>query len=109
MKEVDLAARVVAHYRDGFEVFQEVGCGGGIIDIVLRCGPLIVGIECKMTFGLDVIEQAHRNRHYCHHSYVAVPSGRTKFFAREVCAEYGIGILVVDMYDGRVHQQGGRR
>lgn len=95
MKETELAARVVAHYADAFEVFKEVQSGGGIIDIVLRSGIVTTAIECKMGFGLDVIEQAHRNRGVCHFSYVAIPCGRNGWFKREVCKDYGIGVLSV--------------
>lgn len=105
MKETDLAQHVCDFYSEGFEVFKEVGAWGSTIDIVLRSGILTTAIECKLTFGLDVIEQAHRNREYCNFSYVAVPAGRARWFQRTICLDYGIGILTVDMKSGKVMEQ----
>lgn len=99
MKETDLAA-MVKHYFTGpsTDVFCEVACSG-IIDIVARTGNVITAIECKMTFSLDVIEQAVKNKTYAHYSYVAIPKGKryVNHFTLRICKEFGIGVLIVPL------------
>lgn len=102
--EQDLAAHVVAMlHHMGWEVFQEVeGCGGGRADIVARNGKIIWVIECKMSFGLAVIEQAWNHVRYQtgHYVSVAVPGKSVGWFAEDICLKFGIGIIGVNMNGG---------
>ncbi|CCH01935.1 hypothetical protein FAES_3929 [Fibrella aestuarina BUZ 2] len=108
MKETQLGDVVVKYFTaPGQEVFCEVPCSG-IIDIMLKSGPILTAIELKTTFGLAVIEQAHKNRMYAHYSYVAVPTpkrhGPVNHFATRICTEFGIGILTVNVDNGGVQE-----
>lgn len=92
MKETDFAAKVIEYFNDEqHEVYPEVPCAG-IIDIVVKSGPVIIAVECKLNFGFDVIQQAFKNRNYAHYSYIAVPKDR-QGFPKKICQDYGIGIL----------------
>lgn len=98
--EQDLAAHVVAMLHEmGWEVFQEVETGYGRADIVARRDKIIWVVECKMSFGLSVIEQAwnYIRGGQAHYVSVAVPYGGRKGFCRDVCRRYGIGVLTVNM------------
>lgn len=102
--ESDLAKVVVdALLEWGWEVYQEVQGHAGRCDIVARRGNILWGIECKMTFGLAVIEQAVNWRGHCNYVSVATPY-RGSMFAQRLCKDYGIGILVVNLFsdDGTV-------
>ncbi|MBO0947323.1 hypothetical protein [Fibrella forsythiae] len=93
MKETEIGDKVVQFFQlPGNEVFCEVPCAG-IIDVVIKQGTIIIAIECKVSFGLSVIEQAAKNLYYSHYSYVAVPQISRGSFAYQICKEYGIGIL----------------
>jgi len=97
MSEVDLAKMVVSHLVDwGWEVYQEVdGNGtGGRCDIVGKRGKVLWAIECKMSFGFPVIEQAAKWRFRAHYVSIAIPSPRSREnFGWKVCRDYGIGML----------------
>jgi hypothetical protein len=70
-KETQLGPLVKAHLKElGFEVWEEIGN----IDIVGRIGNRLIGVELKLQCNWVVLEQAMRNRHWMHWSYVAVPS-----------------------------------
>jgi hypothetical protein len=74
--ETALAAAVVAHFRSipGAVVYQEVGDRGGRADIVARLGPVFHVVECKVSFGLDVLRQAAEWRTHAHRVSIATPS-----------------------------------
>jgi hypothetical protein len=95
MKETELAAAIIVFFSDDYEIFKEVPAYG-IIDIVAYLKPIVIGIECKTSFNLDVIAQADKNKGYCHYSYVAVPKPRSwGGFAATLCRERGIGVLML--------------
>jgi hypothetical protein len=61
MREVDLAAKVVAWLDDlGWDVYQEVQlyAQGRVCDIVATYGHLIWAIECKVRTSIEVMYQA---------------------------------------------------
>jgi hypothetical protein len=92
VKETDLAERVIVWLEaDGWDVYQEVQG----IDIVATNVGIVWAIECKLSFGLAVIEQADRNLYRAHYSSVAVPPVRRSGFAYTICAQRGIGVLAV--------------
>jgi hypothetical protein len=91
--ESDLAKTVITMLREqGWEIYQEVEGPGGRADIVAVRGKIQWAIECKMSFGLAVIEQAHNWTRHCHYSSIAVPRGPS-WFGRDICKSFGIGIL----------------
>lgn len=104
--ETELAARVIAWLEaQHWEVYQEVrpGLRGDAADIVAVRRPLLWVIECKCSFSLDVIAQAHRWKALLRS--VAVPRSRLKTkssmnkrnraFALDVCRQFQIGVLEV--------------
>lgn len=104
MKETELAEAIIDYLNDGWEVYKEVAAHG-IIDIIAYHKPIVSAIECKLTFGLSVIEQADRNKQYANYSYVAVPAPRVYgSFAEKLCKERGIGVLALDR-SGRVMER----
>jgi hypothetical protein len=97
ISETDLAKAVVSSLSEwGWEVYQEVDGVGGRCDIVGKRGPILWAIECKVTLGLSVIEQAFKWRFRAHYVSVAVPSTRRRNgFAWKVCGDYGVGVFTV--------------
>ncbi len=81
-----------------WDVYQEVqpDCFGRTADIVARQGRLVWVVECKLTFGLDVIEQAFRWRHDAHFVSIAIPtSRRSSEVGIRICGQHGIGVFRV--------------
>lgn len=99
--ESELAKPVVTYLReDGWDVWQEVQLTtySSVADIVAHRSPVYWIIECKLRFGLEVVDQARGWRKYAHYVSVAVPyvrdragSGTLDF----VCSHFGIGLLEV--------------
>lgn len=97
--ETDLARVVVDWLEDQhYQVYQEVQAydGGPVADIVATQGVLVVVVECKLSLGLRVIEQARFWNRRAHLTYVAVPwPKRDARFATEVAGRFGLGVLWV--------------
>lgn len=95
--ETELAKEVIDNLTLwGWEIYQEVEGPGGRCDIVAKRGKIQWAIECKLSFGFPVLEQAFNWRRYAHYSSVAVPSAPGSFsLAHKVCETQGIGILRV--------------
>lgn len=93
--ESELAALVVGWLHDlHWEVYQEVQLSryGRIADIVAVQGRLTWIIECKLSLGLSVIEQAVLWTHSSHYTSVAVPA-TCNSFGEIVCKRFGVGVL----------------
>ena len=89
-------ANVVREYltQQGWDVYDEIDTGWGTCDLVGRRGNLIHCVECKLTAGLAVLEQAHRNRDVAHYTSVAVPTAGS--FFRHVALHLGVGLIRVN-------------
>lgn len=93
--ETTLAAMVVESLTEwGWEVYQEVTGPFGRCDIVAKRGSIVWAIECKTSFGLAVMEQAHNWTRYANYSSVAVPIAPGRF-GEKMCRTLGIGVLWV--------------
>ncbi len=77
----------------GWDTYQEVAFRGSVIDIVATLGPLVWAIECKTTFSIDVIAQAHNWLAHASFVSVAIPRARGGWFAQRICKDYGIGVI----------------
>lgn len=109
MKEVGLAARVVAWLRDqGLTVYQEVltAYGDCVADLVVDVDGRAWVIEVKRSLGITVIRQAAGWTRRVPHVSVAVPESTQpghlprgpsadRRFAYGLCKERGIGIIEV--------------
>ena len=94
-RETELAAHVVAWLREKhWRVYQEVDIPGGRVDILAEQQGRLWAIECKLGFGLDVIEQAARHRHGVTWSSAAVPY-RGYGLGGTLCRSLGVGVLGV--------------
>ncbi|MCE5309649.1 MAG: hypothetical protein LLG20_18600 [Acidobacteriales bacterium] len=79
--------------------------GGRTADIVAVQNRHVWVIECKLQFGVDVIEQALRWMHDAHWVSVAVPKPRRGTYTRpgykrswlleRLCRDHGVGIIQV--------------
>jgi len=96
IKESDLAEIVINHYNDIFEVFPEVPSMNGITDIILKDINIYTAIEVKKSFSFDVLEQAIRNKRIAHYSYIAVPNFNKIGFRKQLCSDYGIGLITIN-------------
>lgn len=105
MTEVELAKVVVSWLKDwGWEVYQEVGLhrGGRRVDIIAVIEPKIWFIECKMSYGMKVLEQAFRWINSAHYVSVAVPYTREfsdNCLARKLHSIIGLGLIQVSLDD----------
>lgn len=100
--ESELALVVRDYWRDlGFETFPEVA--GGVTcarpDIVAVRGPLVVWVETKLSWSLDLLRQGLDARRYAHRVYVAAPAPsslrRSPWVFQEAARSFGIGVLEV--------------
>jgi hypothetical protein len=107
--EESLAAHVVGWLeQDNWDVYQEVPLqsAGACPDIIAVQGKVTWIIECKLTFGLAVLEQAWGWKLYAHFRSVAVPWPVRNKFACDVAGQYGIGVITVQScYEGVVISQ----
>jgi hypothetical protein len=97
ISEAQLAEAVVT-YLEGWqwEVYQEVSHNGGArCDIIATRGKIQWAIECKLSLGFPVLEQAYNWKPWCHYVSVAVPYSRGNFSER-ICDQLNIGILHVN-------------
>jgi hypothetical protein len=97
------AAVVVEHFENlGYEVFKEVGFGGGSMraDIYCKKGDETIAIEVKTSLNLKVIDQAFGWREYASKVYFAVPSRMHQRFniTRQICEAFGIGMFDIYLY-----------
>jgi hypothetical protein len=78
--EVELAKKVIDYLHDQkWEVYQEVQPRRGkssVADIVATQGKLVWIIECKLSYGLAVVEQAREWIGWAHYISVAAPVGK---------------------------------
>lgn len=101
LRETDLAKMVIDILAEqNWEIYQEVCCGSGRCDIVAKREPILWAIECKLFFGLAVLEQAARWRHRANYVSIAVSKAPSEF-GRNICKDLGIGILTTYGY-GRI-------
>lgn len=107
MKETELAAHVVEWLTDQhWDVYQEVRQyqGGPIADIVAVRHGIVWVIECKLSAGLYVLEQA--GGWHSHLRSVAVPESRSRtrrfeFVARDY---FKVGVIEVNKRSGNVNE-----
>jgi len=110
MIEVDLGKHIIAYLKKlNYKIYQEVDCGGRGIDVVGMnlTDKHIITVELKTSFNIKVIEQAYDNRLYSHFSYIAIPSAKysgSRYFAIEVCRDYGIGVIEFVKRTGEVRE-----
>jgi hypothetical protein len=94
--EAELAAVVVAWLEAlGADVYEEVGCAGGVADIVAKRGPELTIIETKLSWSLALVLQAMERRRSAHRVCIAAPHSRNTRDVRFLCREIGIGVLEV--------------
>lgn len=104
--EADLARRVVAWLENQhWDVYQEVQPRrlSHTADIVAVQNRIVWVIECKTSFGLSVIAQAHRWSWLAHYVSVAVPAptrntGGEYAMAGLIVRGFGIGHLSISEY-----------
>lgn len=100
--EEEMAATLVEWLKDyGATVYQEVQPSryGRVADIVaILPGGKVWVIETKMSFGLEVLDQAHRWIQYAHMVSIATPTLRhsSDHIGRVICRKLGIGLLEMD-------------
>jgi hypothetical protein len=101
--EEEVASVVVTWLESlGFDVYQEVACGGGVADIVARIRADVWAVEVKTSLSLALLVQAMAHRRDATRVYIAAPVTRNMNDVGSLCAELGIGLLQVssgDSYD----------
>lgn len=90
MSEAELAQKFVNHFID-YDLYFEAPPNH--VDIVALAGKKRITIEVKKEFNFKVIEQAYRNTHWFHLSYVATVRPKDYGFREKLCRDYGIGVL----------------
>lgn len=104
INESEYAAVVVKHFENlGYEVFKEVGFGGGSMraDIYCKKGDETIAIEVKTSLNLKVLDQAYGWREYANKVYFAVPSRSHQRFniTKAICEAFGIGMFDIYLYN----------
>ena len=97
-KEEDMARIVVSHFEGlGYQVYKEVSSRGGRLDIYCVKENDTIAIETKLNIGLTLLEQAHNWLGRANRVFLAIPYKKKNnlHFAREVCRNFGIGIMLV--------------
>lgn len=102
--EKDMAEVVVNHLIENhLDVYQEVDTKpiGGVIDIVAKQNNIIWCIECKLSLGLNVIQQAFNHTKYSNYTSIAVPciKYRNSKIIYEILKKFNIGIMLVSYDD----------
>jgi hypothetical protein len=93
--EAELATVIVDYLKEWhWEVYQEVEGAGGRCDIMAKRGKILWAVECKLSFGLPVLEQAINWCSQAHYVSVAVPSDPS-WVGRDILKRFGIGCLCV--------------
>jgi hypothetical protein len=110
--EADLAEKVVAYLRgEGWTVYPEIQVKsfGAIADIVAVRDDEVMVIETKMSFGLEVLGQAHEWKSLATYVAAGVPASKkrskARSFGQHVCWNLGIGLITVDQATGYVREQ----
>jgi hypothetical protein len=99
--EVDLARPIIEWFQErGWEVYQEVGLYGPVADIVATLDGKVWVVECKLSFGLDVVQQAINWLPFAHKVSVAVPAKRRRYktgghLIDMICRDKGVGRFTV--------------
>nr|BFD64798.1 hypothetical protein BdHM001_34790 [Bdellovibrio sp. HM001] len=100
--EQELGADVVAYLqKQGFDVYQEVSCGSGYVDIVAVKNGIRWAIETKTSLSDQVIDQALSRLRQFHYVSVAVPAAKGRSYVnlstskRFILNYFGIGVLSV--------------
>lgn len=102
MKETELAQHFV-EYLSCFDLYFEVDYYRSV-DIVAIADNYAAAIEVKTSFNFKVLEQAIGNAKYFHYSYIAVPRFRDSSFQKQLCKDYGVGLLVYDRFQNIVRE-----
>jgi hypothetical protein len=108
--EAEMAEKVVAWLEaDQWDVYQEVQLqtGGRVADIVATRGPLIMIVECKLSCGLDILEQLHEWEGDAHYIVGATPSTPNRMFDL-VLQRFNYGRIVVNSFSGVVQHRYGQ-
>lgn len=92
MKETELAQHFVK-YLSCFDLYFEVAYFN-TVDIVAITERYSIAVEVKTTFNFKVLEQAIRNKPHFNYSYIACPFSRDMYFQKQLCENYGIGLLI---------------
>lgn len=109
IKESDLAKAVIKFLsQDGWDIYQEVQCGEKIADIVAVRDGITMIVECKTTFGIQLMEQVlwWRQMQAANFICVATPSYKNqddtvrKWFLRQT----GIGHIKIN-FQNKTFQQ----
>lgn len=116
MTESDLMEYVRKDFISlGYETYAEVtvnGRGGKRCDLYAmnedvnspEYGHTIV-FEAKLNFNFKVLEQAYNWKKHANLVYIVVPTAtkdiKSRKFAREVCKQLGVGVIEVNIYNGR--------
>lgn len=102
MNEVELASKFVDYLSD-YDVYKEVPCSTGRMDIYAIRSPVRIAVEVKCVFSTKVIMQAVQNKRYANYSYVAIPKEKVNYEATQICKLLGIGVMTY----GSVYHGGG--
>lgn len=98
--EEELADKVIKTLKEWkWEIYKEVQGPGGRCDIVAKNGSILWAVECKINFGIAVLEQAYNWKYYNKANYVSIALPKdVSFMGKEICSKFGIGVLVYSKY-----------
>ena len=99
--ETELAKLIVKYLEDlKWDVYQEIQFfrSGQIADIAAVQNGYIWIIECKLSAGIKVMEQAAGWLHNAHYVSVAIPNGSGSSYFKNLLRQQGIGCISVADY-----------
>lgn len=95
---------IIAKHFSHADIYPEVPCGGGVIDLVILDKPLVIAIEAKTSLSMSVMEQAFERLGYANYVYIATPSSPSNM-QKKFLSHFGIGCYKVsDVYGGGIHE-----
>lgn len=94
--EKEINNRITSKFkRNGFDTIQTVRINPTEIDIIILDSKSLelAGYEIKRSSWKKALNQAIRNKSYCHFSYVILPENEKKNVKLDVFKKHGIGLI----------------
>lgn len=101
MSEKELCQKFISMHPRPECLYFEVGCYGGIADIVYFEAPVVTIYEGKTSLTAKLLEQCVERKKCAHYVYAVIPEGKRNSFMTGLFKQFGIGIISVSSYGSK--------